>query len=437
MADTGPRKHAAESLEDTLALVLKETGKFFRASQSQNSRQLSIAKAAISQTIPAANLRFHNALDNIEVEIIRAKSVFERDLSSIRAKRAARERAAASVLRTKSPNGIVKKSHQNGSPRKESLAAMQANGDQAALKSAATNGTNITDVPMTEEPITINGHESPPEQPEPASDADTGESFALRPELPQDSTQPKGLAISFPQEPLPSNPPAPVTKPDPELNIHSDSPPNGQPSQQEQQQQQQQQQPTSATFPDAQFESLFNDTDLPHATNTVDDLGDFDLTFSTDEVAANGGDSSTDHLLDASAFQHVTLPTTTNNGGKGLNAGDAQQHNPNMTANEDLTALLPGLENYVNGGSDFSNFTNIEGVGEFPIDNDNGNGDIPATTTTTITTQAPPPAMQAPIDSSFEDMFGIDSYMNGTGDDDLGGTGVGDFDEDWFKGEGI
>ncbi|KAI4166972.1 MAG: hypothetical protein LQ348_007746 [Seirophora lacunosa] len=37
----------------------------------------------------------------------------------------------------------------------------------------------------------------------------------------------------------------------------------------------------------------------------------------------------------------------------------------------------------------------------------------------------------------FEDLFGIDSYMNGTGDDELGGNGVGDFDEDWFKADGI
>ncbi|KAI4252201.1 MAG: hypothetical protein L6R35_007589, partial [Caloplaca aegaea] len=80
------------------------TGKFFRAARSQDARQLGIAKAAISQAIPAANLRFHDALDDIEVEIIRAKSVFERDLSSIRAKRAARERVAAGLLKPKSPD---------------------------------------------------------------------------------------------------------------------------------------------------------------------------------------------------------------------------------------------------------------------------------------------------------------------------------------------
>ncbi|KAI4153407.1 MAG: hypothetical protein L6R39_001587, partial [Caloplaca ligustica] len=69
MANTEPPKHPADSLEDTFADVLKEIGKFFRASQSHDSRRLGIAKAAISQTIPAANLRFHDALDDLEIEI--------------------------------------------------------------------------------------------------------------------------------------------------------------------------------------------------------------------------------------------------------------------------------------------------------------------------------------------------------------------------------
>ena len=68
-----------------------------------------------------------------------------------------------------------------------------------------------------------------------------------------------------------------------------------------------------------------------------------------------------------------------------------------------------------------------------------GDGDAgPAATTATMDDaqqqqeqqEAPPPA---PLESSFEDLFGIDSYMNGTGDDELGG----DFDEDWFKADGI
>ncbi len=115
------------------------------------------------------------------------------------------------------------------------------------------------------------------------------------------------------------------------------------------------------------------------------------------------------------------------------NPTNAQQ-NPTTTANEDLTALLPGLENYVNGSNDFSSLTNLGG--DLFTSSQGNNVTIPTSLSAAgdvSAAQLAPPAQQAPIESSFEDMFGLDSYMNGTGDDELGG----DFDEDWFKSEGI
>ncbi|KAL8923897.1 MAG: hypothetical protein Q9208_004333 [Pyrenodesmia sp. 3 TL-2023] len=415
MTDMEHPKHSADSLEDTLGFVLKETGKFFRASQSQDSRQVAIAKAAIAQTIPAANNRFHKALDDIEIQIIKAKAVFERDLSSIRAKRAARERAAAGLLRTKSPNGVPKKSTPKGSPKGKAKSVSQANEDQPKPRTGGFDTNDITGIPMTEEPRIAKVHASPPPKDEETSnDAVKTEPFALPTSLPQDSSEPKGLAISLPQDPSPPTAVAAPVKPDPEPHSTVDPSSNDQTSQP----------PLSATFPDAQFESMFNDTDLP---TTTDDL-DFDLNFTTDDPH-NGAD-----LLDASAFQNIALPTD-------LNPPNAPP-NPTTTANEDLTSLLPGLENYVNGSNDFSSLTNL-GADLFSSSQSN-NITIPTSTAAAgdvSVAQLALPTQQAPIESSFEDMFGLDSYMNGTGDDELGGAGgmgeVGDFDEDWFKSEGI
>ncbi|KAI4180966.1 MAG: hypothetical protein LQ346_006878 [Caloplaca aetnensis] len=430
MADMEQSKHPADSLEDTLAVVLKQTGKFFRASQFQDSRRLAIAKASLTQTIPAANNRFHKALDDIEIQIvgaiiyerhlhskyaqIKAKSVFERDLSSIRAKRAARERAAAGFLRVKSPNGVVKKSTQKGSPKEKTTNVNQATGDHLKPKTDGASANGIIDIPMTEEPAVMNSQQSPPHKEEEASnDAVKTEPFSIPASLSQDPSEPKGLAISLAQDPpAPTKAVAPV-KPDPEPNTAMDPPSNDQTSQP----------PLSATFPDAQFESMFNDTDLP----TTNDL-EFDLNFTTDDPH-NGAD-----LLDASAFQNISLPTDPN--------PPNAQPNPTTTANEDLTALLPGLENYVNGSNDFSSLTNLGG--DLFTSSQGNNVTIPTSLSAAgdvSTVQLAPPAQQAPIESSFEDMFGLDSYMNGTGDDELGGAGgmgeVGDFDEDWFKSEGI
>ncbi|KAL9025694.1 MAG: hypothetical protein Q9196_005523, partial [Gyalolechia fulgens] len=335
---------------------------------------------------------------------IKAKSVFERDLSTIRAKRAARERAAAGILRTKTPNGVTKKDTSNGTPGKTEIVAAQTHGDQPQQKAEGANAITTTDVSMTDDPNLTNGHDSSVTNAENTDPIET-ESFGIPSELPEDPKQLKGLAISL------DPPPTPPTSVPPDLKVehHADPPFNDQTSQP----------PSSAGLQDAEFESMFNDTNLPDST---DDLN-FDLDFSTED--ATGGSD----LLDASAFQNISLPN-----------GDAIGDTLNPTANEDLTTLLPGLENYVNGSNDFS-MTNIAGMNADFL-NSVGHGDtnnIPGTSSRAGDSTTVPTAVEptAPIESSFEDMFGLDSYMNGTGDDELGGTGnmgeVGDFDESWFK----
>ncbi|KAL8705432.1 MAG: hypothetical protein Q9201_001456 [Fulgogasparrea decipioides] len=413
MADTSePPKHPVDALEPTLALVLKETGKFFRASQSSDSRQIGIAKAAIAQTIPAANQRFHETLDEIEIEIIRAKSVFERDLSSIRAKRAERERAAVGILKARGPIGVTKERAPNGDSGEETKTADPSATDQGKPPAEDTANDDIKDIQMTDGPASIPDHEPPSENSNPSNnDTVETEPFSIPHELPQSPSQPKGLAISLDQE-APST--LVPTAPAPETT----NPPSTQPSQEA---------PISANPTDADFDSIFNDTDLPSATDDMD----FDLAFSTEDATNN-----TD-LLDESAFQNISIPN-----------GDDQNANPtNANHEEDITTLLPGLENYVNGGmgnDDFASGVSIPDIAipaGFPnSSSDNQNPTVDAKTTMGTGDASGAGQIQssevegAPIESSFEDMFGIDSYMNGTGDDELAGSGeVGDFDEDWFN----
>lgn len=287
------------------------------------------------------------------------------------------------------------------------MVAEQNNDEQPARRAEGVDGVTTTDILMTDEPILTNERISSPKDAETA-DPINNEPFSIPSELSEDPKQPKGLAISLDQ------PPDPPTSVPPGLKAENDAepPPMEQTSQP----------PSNADFQDAEFESMFNDTNLPEST---DDLN-FDLNFSTED--ANGNSD----LLDPSAFQNISLPTSDN-------IGDPS----NQTANEDLTTLLPGLENYVNDSNGFS-LTNVPGINTDFLNTD-GNGNLnnpPGGSSmggdgTTMNTAVEP---TAPIESSFEDMFGLDSYMNGTGDDELGGTGnigeVGDFDDSWFKADG-
>ncbi|KAL9593941.1 MAG: hypothetical protein Q9219_007307, partial [cf. Caloplaca sp. 3 TL-2023] len=394
------------------ALDLKETGKFFRVAQSGDPRQVDLAKAIIAQTIPIANERFHEALDDFEIEIIKAKSVFERDLSSIRAKRAARERAAAGLLRPKTPNGVSKKSSPNGSPRRTHVATQQKIPDQQMLQSEERDGTVGTNDPpsKTEEVVEMNGDISITNNAEPILDTVKTEPFSIPEELPEDPQQPKGLAITLDQT---SDPPTSVP-PDVKTEDNAAKPlveDDGA------------QQSLSDDIQDADFESMFNDPDLP---NTANDLT-YDFNFSAEDTSGNND------LLDTSAFQNISLPN-----------GDTNELSLDPTATEDLTTLLPGLENYVNGSNDFS-ITNLPDINTDFLTTD---GSSNANQASIVTDAAEAKRLgqvsaesRAPIESSFEDMFGLDSYMNGTEGDGLGSAGnmgeVGDFDEDWFKTDGI
>ncbi len=156
----------------------------------------------------------------------------------------------------------------------------------------------------------------------------------------------------------------------------------------------------------APFESMFNDIEQPTNASSLD----FDLGFSNSQ-----------DLLNNPVFDNIDLSNTEE--ATALNA----------TSAEDINTLLPGLENYVNDGGDFSMI-------DFP----------PATMPelTAATTNAPTEsttaganntggtgqaAEMAPMESNFDDLFGSGDWA---GDGDMGDGAMVDFDEDWFKTDG-
>lgn len=156
----------------------------------------------------------------------------------------------------------------------------------------------------------------------------------------------------------------------------------------------------------APFESMFNDSEQPTNASSLD----FDLGFSNSQ-----------DLLNDPVFDNIDMGNT------------EEATNLNATSAEDINTLLPGLENYVNDGGDFSMI-------EFPPTT------IPELTIATTNAPAEPTAAgvknmggtgqaaeMAPMESNFDDLFGSGDWA---GDGDMGDGAMVDFDEDWFKTDG-
>lgn len=168
----------------------------------------------------------------------------------------------------------------------------------------------------------------------------------------------------------------------------------------------------SAGIRDVNFESMFDDT----AAEDNNDEINFDLDFPNDTGNAQA-------LIDNNPFSTETSNTDASN-------------IPAATT-EDIDSLLPGLESFANAADDFAMIempptsTSIE----------NATMPTPVARRTTSTADVPPDLL--PPESNFDDMFfdSADFTMEdgnggGTGGDDAFGE-IGDFDESWFKTDGI
>ena len=153
---------------------------------------------------------------------------------------------------------------------------------------------------------------------------------------------------------------------------------------------------------DLDFESMFNDTD----PKTIDDALNFDFGLSTDPAM-------TQDILNSTDFSDVNMSNT------------EVTSLPN-NANEDIDSLLPGVENYLNTDTDFSNIT-IPPAPTMPATSQ------PSAVGTTVTS-AQSTVEPAIAETSFDDnFFGLGNFeMNETGGDELGDGTLGDFEDfDW------
>merc|ERR1712093_369759 len=91
MAQGGRPKPALDVLQSMINAVLIETGKALRPSNKDGGRTLATVNTRLRTIIPSAAENFHMALDDLECDILRAKSVLLRDLDELRAKRFALE----------------------------------------------------------------------------------------------------------------------------------------------------------------------------------------------------------------------------------------------------------------------------------------------------------------------------------------------------------
>ena len=306
----------------------------------------------------------------------------ERDLAEIRAKRAERERAAG-ILK---PRPLIKESPRNQVEPPLEQASGNEDGD-------LEDSTKAKD----QDVIMLDDAQEVPEVSATVSTPDT--------KVPTGTTQPQGKPTDetaleqdkpvdkdVPSNPNPTNETSELNR---LIDQQVDAPlPVSEPSLET---------PTTANIRDANFESMFNDTQSAGADDSID----FGIDFGADN------NMSQDMLNDNPFGEDFTTM--------------------NAASNEDINTLLPGLENYVNAG-DFSMIDVPPATSAFSN---------PTATQITGTTAPTAEMGGGATESSFDDLFfssgDIGMGGSGTGGDMGGSENLGDFaefDDQWFKTDG-
>jgi len=310
----------------------------------------------------------------------------ERDLRLIRQKRVERDRA----------NGIIL----DPSPPKEAeeivVAEVETPGEIMLVDDPRDQAENVN--PVTE-PVADPSAQELEQTDEKAPEAASQVAVSANQGMPQDSADYVGLVITMPLEVNPKpqkqskDPENKLTEPAAAVTAAATA--------------------TATDVPldmseavDIDFESMFNDTDIASA----DDALNFDFGLSTDPAMSQA-------ILDDSNFDNINTS----------NAHNADLTNVSLNANEDIEGVLPGLENYLNAETDFSNIS-IPTAAALPQSSQG-----PA-----LSTQQIPPTTRAPAqnpgdpptaETSFDNFFG-NFDMGAT--DDLGDGTLGDLDDfDW------
>ncbi|MCJ1413380.1 hypothetical protein MMC19_007485 [Ptychographa xylographoides] len=371
-----------EKLPGHVNAVFIQIGRVFRESLQQDIKSVNYNKSAIHQVIAKANDQFHEALDDVEVGILKGKAVMERDLEALRAKRAEREKAAGAL-----------RLHASTNARMLSPAHTSA---ELAVQAAATTPDAINPIKMEDiDTISMIGktvHNTPLALNEnmKAAEVTTATSTGLDIEQTQASTKPEpspkasSTTHSIPQAPTP-------------LGDFDTSALDTQ---------------NTAHLSEVDFDTMFADATDPNVNESIN----FELDFSAD------GTNMSQQLLNDDPFGDLT----TNNGFVG-------------TSDENIDSLMPGIENYVNapgGGNANDDFSTL-GISTTTA---HFGSTVTAKTVQDGGVEFGDMAMtegQTVMDSgggstTFDDLFFDDSGDLGMGDEDISGN-FGDFDDDWFK----
>ncbi|KAK2627219.1 hypothetical protein QTJ16_003185 [Diplocarpon rosae] len=124
MAQGGHPTSTIDVLQSMINGILIETGKALRPSKKDGSKSLDAVNTRLKATIPSMAEHFHEALDDLESDIVRAKAVLLRDLEILRAKRIVLEDPVPVVQDVKSENGV------NGEVEDSNDGKIAANGNE-------------------------------------------------------------------------------------------------------------------------------------------------------------------------------------------------------------------------------------------------------------------------------------------------------------------
>lgn len=324
---------------------------------------------------------------------LQAKAVMERDLSLLRKKRVERERIANGLNAQPSPEETT------GIPQLSENVPVEASpANDIAQSSGEVNGEDTIMVDSALEAGLIGSNDEPQ-----AEVPQNNDNLTSDPGMPQDSENSIGLAITMPQDSAteaiepPKSPEKKFGGATPAAEALLDS-----------------------TTAELDFESMFNDTDLT--------AGDGTMTFSLDFTSDANLNQD---VLNDRAFENIEMNKDVLNDSafEKIEMSNADMSNLGATTSEDINTLLPGLENYVNAGTDFSN-VNIPVASSLPETSQ-------ITSVGTVGAPTQTSAQPAMVDSTFDDIFASGDFsIDGTGDVGMGAGTLGDFedfDEDWFK----
>ena len=296
----------------------------------------------------------------------------ERDLRLVRKQRAERDHANDMIV-DPSP------------PKEPDEAAPNHTTGQAVNLLSTTNGEQLLESALPARETTDAAAEDLKTHDEAAPENTDQEAINNELGMPQDSENPMGLAITIPSDDVPKAAEQSQLPVDPaEALVSTEAPLE------------------IAEGVDLDFESMFNDTD-PKA---IDDALNFDFGLSTDPALAQD-------ILNDTSFNEISISNT-------------DIGNIPATTNEDIDSLLPGVENYLNADTDFSNIT-IPPANTLP-----DTSQLPIISSTSAPAQGltEPAAVETSFDESF---FGLGNFdMGETGGDELGDGTLGDFEDfDW------